>query len=74
MKLWTLVFAALVVGVDAYAVQATRDKPACVQDYDPVCAAKDGKRRNFDNHCLAEEAGATRIRVGLCGSKRRKAR
>ena len=42
----------------------------CTAEYKPVCATKNGRRREYSNRCRAEVDGATNIRPGKCPRRR----
>jgi hypothetical protein len=70
-------------GLTAFSLQATiaaerADEPMiqiaadelCPEPVIPVCGTKDGKRKDYNNDCLAKKDGATDITEGKCdGSK-----
>jgi hypothetical protein len=64
MKTALLVFLLMVtIGEEANSGPTT---VACPSVYDPVCGIKHGVKKNYNNSCLAENAGAVEIARGFC--------
>lgn len=42
----------------------------CTMEYNPVCATKSGRRREYSNRCRAMADDATNIRPGNCARRR----
>ena len=38
----------------------------CTENYDPVCATKDGAQKTYSNACFAKAGGATVTAAGEC--------
>jgi hypothetical protein len=43
----------------------------CTQQYDPVCAVRNGMRRTYSNACMARADGARVVSRGECRGRRR---
>lgn len=48
------------------AVPGSSGPSACTREFAPVCGVVGGERQTFSNECMANEAGARRIRPGQC--------
>ena len=46
--------------------QPDASRTVCTQQYDPVCARRDGIRRTFGNECEARRAGYRVVHGGEC--------
>lgn len=48
------------------APKAPAAKAWCTWDWKPVCGTVGGKKQTFSNACFAKEAGAKKVRKGVC--------
>ena len=68
-RLSLIVLAALIVPAAARAADdpaQPRRPEVCSEQYNPVCAEKDGLRQTYSNLCFAKVADATVVNDGQC--------